>query len=647
MIEFNTSKNHSNHLISLNKEIREGFINLDSSRKKLAIKQLSSNERFYLLNIIKNNFEFCFHEENQIQLNEKIKQAKNSTIEITRKNDALFQIWIKSIIVNLLSNIAYFFNFLTANKANKLIKDALLDSESKVDNKPELSSNALNKLLTKARKNLPPEEKVNLAELLDEKGLSKVITKQTFLSNCSLKDVDLDGITFVNCKFYWTPCSNSNLTRVTFKSCNIYNLSLMNSVMNDCVFDNCEMREVMFTAAALNNVKFKSSSIISSSFEDASLNQCVFKRSSLPATHFFEASVKDSKIIKSNLLDTVFFETAAQFKMDDLSNETAKVTRPTTAILINPEERGNGVPKAYTKLDQSSNTIPLRITMQAQKVTKKGVNEEVELALADIGPYDRDKLPIPQRLIKKLAKDPDSESAKILKKAEKLASQVDSLLLPGGEDVPPGLYGQEKGENTNWKDDYRRSILELGLIHQSFTKGIPLMAICRGFQITQVYFGAELVQHVDSHNGLQKFKLSIANKRGLYGEAIKNNIISLSWHHQGVLEAAPVTEHLETAVCYNGLVKAAEMNKSGATPMVLLQFHPEFYKAKTANSICEEIVDAGLNLIMSKENEAFWKILSDSARAYRTKKIALKLIRNKKLSSCLSYITPGCCQFSL
>jgi hypothetical protein len=152
------------------------------------------------------------------------------------------------------------------------------------------------------------------------------------------------------------------------------------------------------------------------------------------------------------------------------------------------------------------------------------------------------------------------------------------------------------------------------------------MAVCRGFQMSNVYFGAQLIQHVEGHKGVQTLELTTPEKRGLYGEAMKNNIVSACFHHQAVPEETPATEHLETAVRYEGLVKATELDKSGATPMVLLQFHPEFYKADTADSMQREFVDRGLNFKMSKENEAFWNILSDSAKAHRTKQAALKEI---------------------
>ena len=63
--------------------------------------------------------------------------------------------------------------------------------------------------------------------------------------------------------------------------------------------------------------------------------------------------------------------------------------------------------------------------------------------------------------------------------------------------------------------------------------------------------------------------------------------------------------------------------------MILLQFHPEFYKATTAHNIKRELIDQLLQNLMSKNNELFWKILADSAKAYRIKKIVLSSLRKK------------------
>lgn len=630
MIKF--FKHLTDQVIQSNQDIQEKFLNLDASQKKLLIKQLSSRGRSALLSIIENNGYIQINKSVSQTLKTQLKQVKNFTAEITRRNDTSSPFsQIKKIFIKSFANLAAIFNLLTADKTNSLIKLALLKQEPKINDLPCASNKQLNKLLSIARAQAETGAQVDLAKLLKENDFSTEIRGQTFSNTFSLKEMNLEGITFTNCKFNWALCSHSTLKDVTFKNCDIFNLSLMSSSLEDCFFENCEMREVMFTGAELKNVYFVRSSVISSSFEDACLSECIFKSCSLPATHFLEATIENSAIFSSQLKDAVFFGTLNQFEVDDKTKETAVVTRPTTAILVHPEARGITTPKAYMKLDQSANTIPLRITMQSQKTTKEGVNAEVEAALQSIGPYDRTESPIAQRLLKYIAENPEyiaenpeSESAKILKKAEKLASEVDSFFLPGGEDVPPALYGQEKGEQTDWGGDYRRSILELGMIHHSFNKGIPLMAVCRGFQMSNVYFGAQLIQHIDGHKKLQTFELGTPEKSGLYAEAMKHNIISACFHHQAVSQDTAATEHLEPSIFYEGLVKASELKESGTAPMVLLQFHPEFYKAHTADSLSRDFIDTGLNIRMAEDNERFWDILSDSAEAHRTKQVTLQ-----------------------
>lgn len=626
MIDFNPARSLCHESLQNCKKIEQNFLRLPSIQKKKLISKLSSSERCNLLKIIENEGKIYLEKNICKNLSDQINEIQKSAIKITRKNDTrLGDIdLLKRKISNFASGVAYFFNYLTASKTLILIKEVLLKQNPKEDNLPHISNTELVNLLGKANKALQPGEKVNLAKILQEKGFSTEIKKQIFSNDFSLKNMNLEEITFTDCKFDWTPCSNSNLRNVKFNNCDIYNLSLMKSKLEDCIFENCDMRETMFTGATLKGVSFLKTNLISSSFEDAFLTDCIFKNVILPATHFFEAIVQNSSIIDSNLRDTVFFETFDQFQMDHKTKKTAIVTRPTTAIILNAEDRGVANPKAYMKLDQSAGTIPLRITSQAQMVTKEGVNHEVETALAKVGKYDKNKAPIPQRLITELATIPNSESAIILKKAEKLASQVNSFLLPGGEDIPPALYGQEKNERTNWGDDYRRSILELAIFHQSFTKGIPLMGICRGFQMSNVYFGAHLIQHIEGHQGLQSLKLSTPEKKGLYTKVFEHNIVSTSYHHQGVPEDSPAAEHLQSSVSYQGIVKAAELKESGAIPMILLQFHPEFYNAKTADSVLRAMLDRIVSLCMSNENELFWKILSDSAKAHRTKQAVLR-----------------------
>lgn len=614
------------------RELKQDLINLDPATTKNLIKRISSDERKFLVKVI-NDIEVSENNLCEI-LNKNIQEVKDLNPELTRKKDIKSNIaWFNKKIDKLISNVAYFFNILTAQKTYELVLKALNRSNiSPTTDLPHISQLQLADLILREREKLPPGEKIDLGAILNSRGFSKEIVDMQFPDSFSLREMMLEGIIFKNCEFDWTPCSHSNLVNVTFQSCNIFNLSLMNSTLTNCSFDNCEMREVMFTGTQLNNVFFNKNSLISSSFEDATLTKCSFFNSTLPATHFLEATVNDSSMTQCRLENTVFFGTQGDFKMDDSSKKTAVIKKATTAILVHPENRGVSTPKAYMKLDQSANTIPLRISMQPQKATKENVNEEVTALLECIqsGNNDAGSPPLAQSLIQKIAEQPGSEGGKILKKASKLASQVDSFFLPGGEDVPPALYGKEEEEYTDWGGDYRRSILELGIIDQSFKKGIPLMGVCRGFQMSNVYFGARLIQDIHGHRGIQNFDLT--NQRSLYAGAMKNSIVSAVFHHQAIPLEMQATEHLEPSVLYGkDIVKASEVAVGGASPMILLQFHPEFYKTASANNMWSEITDRNLNMIMSKENEAFWGILSDSAKAYRIKRAALALIREETL----------------
>lgn len=343
-------------------------------------------------------------------------------------------------------------------------------------------------------------------------------------------------------------------------------------------------------------------------------------------------TINECSILNSDLTNAAFFDTLNRFDIaDKKTKSTAVITKPLAVILVNPQARGISTPKAFMKLDQSAGMIPLRVALQPQKVKTEDVNKETEANLKKIGPYDRNASPIPQRLIKEIADNPEKNlnSMKILKKAALLAAEVDSFFLPGGEDIPPALYGQEKEAQTEDGGDYRRSLLELGLIHHAFNKGIPIMGVCRGFQMSNVYFGAQLIQHVDGHKGVQMFKLEVGEAKGLYFSAFKNNLIGASVHHQAIPKQINATEHLETAVEYENLIKAVEPKEGGSSPMILLQFHPEFYKATTADDMEREFIDAGTNLLLSKNNDLFFEILSDSANTYRNKKNVLSEIKKR------------------
>lgn len=76
---------------------------------------------------------------------------------------------------------------------------------------------------------------------------------------------------------------------------------------------------------------------------------------------------------------------------------------------------------------------------------------------------------------------------------------LDGLVVSGGTDLNPALYGQSPGSNTETADD-PRDAMELQLLRLALDQQLPVLCICRGLQLLNVAFGGELVQHLPSAN---------------------------------------------------------------------------------------------------------------------------------------------------
>lgn len=71
---------------------------------------------------------------------------------------------------------------------------------------------------------------------------------------------------------------------------------------------------------------------------------------------------------------------------------------------------------------------------------------------------------------------------------------VQGLLLSGGTDLDPALYGQERAPETE-RPDCPRDRLEGRLLRDALRMDVPVLAICRGLQFMNVFHGGTLVQH--------------------------------------------------------------------------------------------------------------------------------------------------------
>ena len=85
----------------------------------------------------------------------------------------------------------------------------------------------------------------------------------------------------------------------------------------------------------------------------------------------------------------------------------------------------------------------------------------------------------------------------VMREANRPLSLGDSagLVLTGGSDVDPALYGEPRQAETEPPDE-ERDALEASMLEKALAQDLPILAICRGLQILNVSQGGTLIQHV-------------------------------------------------------------------------------------------------------------------------------------------------------
>lgn len=159
--------------------------------------------------------------------------------------------------------------------------------------------------------------------------------------------------------------------------------------------------------------------------------------------------------------------------------------------------------------------------------------------------------------------------------AKELALLCDGLLLTGGPDIEPELFG-EKILNVSVQLDKARTKAEYELIDEFLALKKPIFGICRGLQVLNVYFGGtmyqDLVEQRNMHHMVPHIRHEVEAVPGsilqkLFGEKFRVN----STHHQAVREPGKGIKF--TAFSENGeLVEAWEHE---TLPIFATQFHPE------------------------------------------------------------------------
>lgn len=183
-------------------------------------------------------------------------------------------------------------------------------------------------------------------------------------------------------------------------------------------------------------------------------------------------------------------------------------------------------------------------------------------------------------------------------------SLVDGLILTGGQDVDPLLYGQEPkqklGEILRERDAFDYKLLDFAV-----EKDIPVLGICRGLQLMNVYFGGTLHQDLSYSDLIDIKHDQVSNPKQLshHIDIIKQTKLSKilgiekglvnSFHHQIIDDLAP--NFIKSARSSDWVIEAIE--NPDHKFMMAVQWHPEML-CKTDynfNKIFEELINSSIS----------------------------------------------------
>jgi putative glutamine amidotransferase len=164
---------------------------------------------------------------------------------------------------------------------------------------------------------------------------------------------------------------------------------------------------------------------------------------------------------------------------------------------------------------------------------------------------------------------------------KELLARVDALVLTGGPDVDPGRYGEPAHPSVYGvdaaDDDFECTLADLAVL-----RSVPMLAICRGFQVLNVARGGTLHQHIPDSPGVPahgepgvaggaRHHEVTLDHASLLAEVMGAERVTASCHHhQAVAELGDGLRVVGRAA--DGIVEAMELD--GAF-VLAVQWHPE------------------------------------------------------------------------
>lgn len=156
----------------------------------------------------------------------------------------------------------------------------------------------------------------------------------------------------------------------------------------------------------------------------------------------------------------------------------------------------------------------------------------------------------------------------------------DGLLLAGGTDIHPQTYGARSDPGRTHKPDSARDQLEIRLVREARRRRLPVLGVCRGFQLLNVAYGGTLDQHhphtasvlsFDPRLRIEKTTVSVELGTRLAAALGTGKIVVCCLHHQAIDRVADGLA--VTGRAADGLIEAVE---DTTAPFIIgVAWHPE------------------------------------------------------------------------
>jgi putative glutamine amidotransferase len=163
--------------------------------------------------------------------------------------------------------------------------------------------------------------------------------------------------------------------------------------------------------------------------------------------------------------------------------------------------------------------------------------------------------------------------------ARSVLDRLDGLILTGGRDIDPAVYGQDAHPQTD-EPTGNRDAWELALLAEALRRRLPVLGICRGAQLLNVALGGTLHQHLPDLLGHTRHQqgnavFSTSTVRTVSGTKIAALIGEATdaqcYHHQAIAQLG--TGLVVSAADSDGVIEAIEL--PGHDFVVAVQWHPE------------------------------------------------------------------------